>query len=70
MLLCIRPSLVIGIHRGTLAYIRWVRLECGRGERSGEGNKVVGKQLHVYILPQHCMDPPLPSGDVASNSLS
>ena len=35
MVLCIRPSLAIGIHRGTLAYIRWgIRLEC---ERGGEG---------------------------------
>ena len=50
MVLCIRPSLAMGMHRGTLAYIRWdIRLECGRGERSGEGNKVVGKQLRVYM---------------------
>ena len=39
MVLCIRPSLAIGIHRGTLAYIRWgIRLECAREERPGEGS--------------------------------
>ena len=43
MVLCIRPSLAKGIHRGTLAYIRWgIRLECARAERPGEGDKVVG----------------------------
>ena len=56
MVLCIRPSLAIGIHRGTLAYIRWgIRLECARGERLGEGDKVVGMQLHVYIHRAMCM---------------
>ena len=29
--LCIRPSLAMGIHWGALAYIRWsIRLECAR----------------------------------------
>ena len=56
MVLCIRPSLAIGIHRGTLAYIRWgIRLERARGERPGEGDKVVGMQLHVYIHRAMCM---------------
>ena len=32
MVLCIRSSLAIGIHRGTLAYIR---LECARGGEAG-----------------------------------
>ena len=55
MVLYIRPSLAIGIHRGTLAYIRWgIRLECARGERPGEGDKVVGMQLHVYIYIEPC----------------
>ena len=35
-----RPSLAIGIHRGTLAYIRWdIRLECARGGGRGEGGR-------------------------------
>ena len=56
MVLCIRPSLAIGIHRGTLAYICWgVRLECARGERPGERDKVVGMQLHVFIHRAMCM---------------
>ena len=47
MVLYTRPNLAIGKHRGTLAYIRWdIRLECAR---AGEGDKVVGLQLHVYI---------------------
>ena len=51
---CIRPSLAIGIHRGTLAYIRW-GIVCEGGERLGEGDKVVGMQLHVYIHRAMCM---------------
>ena len=47
---CIRPSLAIGIHRGTLAYIRW-GIVC----EGGEGDKVVGMQLHVYIHRAMCM---------------
>ena len=40
MVLCIRPSLAIGIHRGTLACIRWdIRLECARGERPARGRR-------------------------------
>ena len=55
MVLCIRPSLAIGIHRGTLAYIRWgIRLECARGERPGEGDKDVGMQPHVCIHKEPC----------------
>ena len=39
MVLCIRPS-AIGIHRGTLAYIRWgIRLELGGG---GGGDEAEG----------------------------
>ena len=38
MVLCIRSCLAIGIHRGTLAYIRWgIRLECARGGGWGGG---------------------------------
>ena len=47
---CIRPSLAIGIHRGTLAYIRW-GIVC----EGGEGDKVVGMQLRVYIHRAMCM---------------
>ena len=55
-IMCIRPSLEIGIYRGTLAHTRWdIRLECARGERPGEGDKVVGKQLHVCIHRAMCM---------------
>ena len=59
MVLCIRPS-AIGIHRGTLAYIRWgIRLELGGGGGGGmrprEGDKVVGMQLHVCIHRAMCM---------------
>ena len=59
MVLCIRPSLAIGIHRGTPAYIRWgIQLECARGgggggERPREGDKVVG--MHIYIEPCACV---------------
>ena len=53
VLVCIRPYQATSIHRGTLAYIRWgIRL---RGERPGEGDKVVGMQLHVYIHRAMCM---------------
>ena len=48
MVLCIRPNLAIGIHRGTLAYISWgIRFECARGAGGageGEGHKVVSMQ--------------------------
>ena len=52
----IRPCLAMGIHWGTLAYIRWgIRLECVRGGGGeGEGDKVVGMQLHVYICACVC----------------
>ena len=30
-------------------------IECTRGERPGEGDKVVGMQLHVYIHRAMCM---------------
>ena len=40
MVLYIRPNLAIGIHRGTLAYIRWdIRLECERGGEAGGGRQ-------------------------------
>ena len=40
MVLYIRPNLAIGIHRGTLAYIRWdIRLECARGGEAGGGRQ-------------------------------
>ena len=43
MVLYIKPSVAIGIHRGTLAYmyIRWdIRLECARGGgRRGRGRR-------------------------------
>ena len=40
MVLCIRPSLAIGIHQGTLAYICWVmRLECARGREARGGRQ-------------------------------
>ena len=40
MVLCIRPSLAIGIHRSTLAYIRWgIRLERARGGEAGGGRQ-------------------------------
>ena len=62
MVLCIRPNLAIGIHRGTLAYIRWVIHTLGHtirvcegGERPGKGDKVVGMQLHVYVHRAMCM---------------
>ena len=56
MVLYIRPSLAISIHWGTLAYVRWgIRLECAREERSGEGDKVVGMQLHVFIHRAMCV---------------
>ena len=40
MVLCIRSSLAICIHRGTLAYIRCgIRLECARGGEAGGGRQ-------------------------------
>ena len=54
MVLCIRPSLAIGIHQCTLAYIRW-GIVCEGGERPGEGDKVVVMQLRVYIHRAMCM---------------
>ena len=39
-IMCIRPSLEIGIHWGTLAYIRWgIQLECARGGEAGGGRQ-------------------------------
>ena len=40
MVLYIRPNLAIGIHRGTLAYIRWeIQLECARRGEAGGGRQ-------------------------------
>ena len=51
MVLCIRPSLAIGIHRGTLAYIRWgIRLECARGGGGGGGEAGGGRQSCMTLL--------------------
>ena len=52
MLLCIRPSLAMGIHRGTLAYMRWgIRLECARGEAKLR----TCIYMHTYIEPCACV---------------
>ena len=38
--LCIRPSLAMGIHRGTLVFIPWgIRLECVGGGGGGGGRQ-------------------------------
>ena len=51
--ICIRSSLAMGIHRGTLAYICWgIQFECARG--GGGGEKVVGIQLHTGIYIHVC----------------
>ena len=56
MVLCIRPSLAMGIHRGTLAYIRWgIQLECARGGEAGGGRQscrydVTGLQALERVL--------------------
>ena len=45
----------MGIHWGTLAYICWgIQFKCVRGGGAGEGDKVVGMQLHVYICACVC----------------
>ena len=50
MVLYIRPNLAIGIHRGTLAYIRWdIRLECARGGEAGGGGQSCRHAATVYI---------------------
>ena len=59
MVLYIRPSLEIGIHWGTLAYIRWgIRLECARGGEAGGGRQScrhAATCIHIYIEPCACM---------------
>ena len=61
MVLCIRPSLAIGIHQGTLhgmhSYVGAYDFSVlgGGGGEEGEGQKVVSMQLHVYIHRVMCM---------------
>ena len=53
---CIRPSLAIGTHRGALAYIRWgIRLECAGGGGGGGGERQNCRHAAIYIHRAVCM---------------
>ena len=54
-ILCVRPSLAMGIHWGALAYILYIGAYDMSAHARGEGDKVVGMQLYIHRAMCMCV---------------